>query len=142
MHRRILLLGSSLALESIGAATAALPEVDLRHATVAPETWPDDFAPDAVLFDVSAGIPDCARACLAAYKDVLMLGFDLENHQVLLLSGALASLSTMADLTRILVPESAPLLRWSRPRSHRRKNAAAPGPAPDPASEESDGLSS
>ncbi len=106
MHRRILLVGSSLAMESIGAAAAGLPQVALRRVTTVLDAWPDDFTPDAILFDIANGIPDCARACLAAHSHLLMLGFDLETHQVLSLSGSPAHLSTLADLTRILTSPS------------------------------------
>ena len=60
----------------------------------------DAFAPDVVIFDLAAGLPDCSLRCLAERPGLALIGFDLETEKMLLLSGERANLSTTDDLVR------------------------------------------
>lgn len=106
--RRILLLGTSLALQSVGAVIEGIEGTACRTSSHFPPTGladSDSFTPDVVLFDIKAGIPDDALACLAENRDLLLLGLNLETQHVLILSGEPAQLSTTEDLRQILLAE-------------------------------------
>lgn len=102
MHSRVAVLGASLALESIGAALAALPDIQLRQMPGSADSgWLlDDI--DALVFDLSSGLPDYVLLKLAACPQLVVVGLDLESHKTLLLSGEPGPLSTMNDLLAAL----------------------------------------
>lgn len=116
MHRRIVLFGHSLALDSIAAALKALPDLELLHAADAPETATAAaarilaFEPTAVIFDQVAGLPDSALLRLLASTPLTLLGFDLETNRMLVLTGEHTQLLTLDDLVRVLAlgPEEDP----------------------------------
>lgn len=115
MDRRIVLYGRSVALNSITAALATLPGLDLLCAPVASETPVEAaarilaFEPSAVIFDLAAGLPDTALLRLLAHELVTLLGFDLESRHMVVLSGEITQLQTLDDLARVLAltPEEA-----------------------------------
>jgi hypothetical protein len=103
MDHRVVLLGTSLTIASIGAALAGVPElelflVDMMYDDVAARM--DAFAPDVVVFDLASGLPNHALRCLTACTDLALIGFDLETRKMLLLSGERVTLSTTDDLVR------------------------------------------
>lgn len=108
MDRRIVLYGRSVALNSIAAALAVLPELDLLYAPVALETPAEvatrilAFEPSAVIFDLAAGLPAAEVLRLLAHQHVTLLGFDLGSHHMLVLSGEHVELQTLDDLARVL----------------------------------------
>ena len=108
MDRRIVLYGRSVALNSITAALATLPGLELLCAPVASETAAEAatrilaFEPSAVIFDLAAGLPDTALLRLLAHQLVTLLGFDLENQHMMVLSGGQTQLQTLDDLVRAL----------------------------------------
>lgn len=102
MHR-VALVGSSLALASIGAALTEVPDLVLFRVLIPSEAAAiciKDFAPDIVIFDLAAGLPECAQPYLAERPGLGLIGFDLETQKMLLLSGEHADLSTTDDLVR------------------------------------------
>lgn len=122
MDRRIVLYGRSVALNSIAAALAALPGLELLCAPVASETATEvaarilAFEPSAVIFDLAAGLPDTALLRLLAHKLVTLLGFDLENQHMVVLSGEKTQLQTLDDLAHVLAltPEEGPCSHFDR----------------------------
>ncbi len=116
MDRRIVVYGRSVALNSIAAALAALPGLDLLCAPVALETAAEiatrilAFEPSAVIFDLAAGLPDTELLRFLAHQKVTLLGFDLGSQHMLVLSGEQTQLQTLDDLARVLAlnPEEGP----------------------------------
>jgi hypothetical protein len=103
MNHRVALLGSSLTLASIGAALATSPELELLSAELPcddPPSRVDALAPNVVIFDLAAGLPDHSLRHLAERPDLALIGLDLESGRMLLLSGERATLSTTDDLVR------------------------------------------
>ena len=103
MDHRVVLLGTSLTIATIGAALAHVPELELlpievMHDDVAARM--DAFAPDVVVFDLAAGLPDRTLRCFATRTGLALIGFDLETGRMLLLSGERETLSTTDDLVR------------------------------------------
>ena len=103
MDHRLILLGTSLTIASVGAALAAVPELELIPVEFPRDdaaTWVDAFKPNIVLFDLVAGLPDAALRQLATRADLALIGFDLEAGKMLLLSGEQANFLTTDDLVR------------------------------------------
>ncbi len=108
MVRRIVLLGHSLAIDSIAAAIGALPELEVFYAPDASGSTSEvasdiiACAPTAVIFDLTAGLPGSALLQHLMRLHIPLLGFDLERHQMLALSGEHIRLMTRDDLVRAL----------------------------------------
>lgn len=108
MARRIILLGRSLAIDSIAAAISALPDLELFHSPEPAESAADvaasiiALAPTAIIFDLTAGFPDRTLLQSLMPLHIPLLGFDLEQHQMLALSGENIRLVTRDDLVRAL----------------------------------------
>ncbi len=108
MARRIVLLGRSLAIDSIAAAIGVLPDLELFHVPEAADAVTDSaariiaLAPTAIIFDLTAGFPDRALLQHLMPLHIPLLGFDLEQHQMLALSGEHFRLVTRNDLVRAL----------------------------------------
>jgi hypothetical protein len=103
MDHRVALLGKTVGLASIGAALADVPELELLPVEIICEdatAWVDAFAPDVVVFDLAAGLPDHILRYLAARPGLALIGFDLGTRKMLLLSGERATLATTDDLVR------------------------------------------
>lgn len=105
MNSRIALLGTSLAIDSVAAVLAGVAGLELLRFECAPAegmAWLQDFAPDAVVFDMATGLADRSLLDLVTQPGLLLVGFDLRTQQMLLFSGEPASLSTVEDLLRVL----------------------------------------
>ena len=103
LDHRVVLLGTSLTIASVGAALAAVPELELFPVEFPRDdaaTWVDAFRPSIVLFDLVAGLPDSALRQLATRADLALIGIDLETGKMLLLSGGQANFLTTDDLVR------------------------------------------
>jgi hypothetical protein len=112
MRTRIALLGASLALDSIAAALTEVPDIELRRICGTLENiWGDGRAPDALIFDIATGLPDFVLLNLVDKPELVLLGFDLETHQMLLLSGEPGRLTTMNDLLTMLSLQHARLVK-------------------------------
>lgn len=101
MNHRIALFGTSLALTSIGAALATAPELELLAVEPPCDDPParvDAFAPDVVIFDLAASLPDRSLRRLLERPDLALIGLDLKTEKMLLLSRESANLSTIDDL--------------------------------------------
>jgi hypothetical protein len=102
MHNRLALLGASLALESIGAALAAIPDIELRRISGSSDCgWLRDDI-DALIFDLSTGLPGYVLLNLVTCPALMLVGLDLETRKTLLLSGKPGRLATMNDLLATL----------------------------------------
>jgi hypothetical protein len=100
----VVLVGSSLALASIGSALAEVRDLDLLNVPISHDDtaaiWVKDFAPDILIFDLAAGLPECVQPYLAHRPGLGLIGFDLETQKMLLLSGERATFLTTDDLMR------------------------------------------
>jgi len=116
MARRIVLLGRSLAIDSIAAAIGALPDLELFHVPEPAGCAADvaasiiALAPTAVIFDLTAELPCSALLQSLMPLHIPLLGFDLEQHQMLALSGEHIRLVTRDDLVRALATPAEILL--------------------------------
>jgi hypothetical protein len=108
MENRVVLFGSSMGLDIIGAALSATPGLELLRAPLPSESAAAAvkrvlaFEPGAIIFDLVAGLPDSNLLRRLACPHITLLGFDLETHRLLVLSGEHTQLSTTADLVRSL----------------------------------------
>jgi len=105
MMPRVALIGSSLALASIGAALTDVVDLDLLRVPIPCDEVAirvNDFAPDILVFDLATGLPECTQPYLARRPGLGLIGFDLETQKMLLLSGEHAALSTTDDLVRAM----------------------------------------
>ena len=107
MARRIVLLGRSLAIDSIAAAIGALPDLELFHVPEPAGCAADvaasiiALAPTAVIFDLTAELP-----CSALLQSLMPLHIpcsaSISNNTRCWLSGEHIRLVTRDDLVRAL----------------------------------------
>jgi hypothetical protein len=105
MNRRVALLGTSLAIDSLAAALAGVPGLELlrfEDSTAGDLANMQASAPDAVVFDMALAAPDRPFLDLLRSAGALLVGCDLATQQMLLLSSKPARLSTVDDLVRVL----------------------------------------
>ncbi len=108
MNRRIALLGTSIAIDSVAAALAAVPGLELLRFECPPVDYLNNvpvLAPDAVIFDMAMDLPDRPVLELLTHLDLKLVGFDLATQQMYLLSGEAARLATVDDLLQVLLAE-------------------------------------
>jgi hypothetical protein len=121
MQRRIALLGKSVGVKSIGASLAGRGDLELLRFSGPPAdiaVWLDTMAPDAVIFDVASSYK-CSLMGPVQRPGLLLIGFDLCAHEMLVISGEQVELSTTEDLLRVLS-------------SHKLCEVEATNAAPDP----------
>ena len=107
MRRSIILLGTTLALEAVAAALAYQPGIDLRCVaglTNGPPS-PDRIPPQAVIFDLTSGLPAGTLAAFDLCGPALFLGLDLEGQRAVAFSGEPTRVATVGDLIGILLRE-------------------------------------
>jgi len=105
MNCKIALLGTSIAIDSVAAALAAAPGLELLRFKGSPvECLPDlhVLAPDAVVFDMAVASLDQPILELLTHPGLLLIGCDLATQQMVLLSGEPARLATVDDLLQVL----------------------------------------
>lgn len=105
MNRRVALLGASLSIDSIAAALAGAPGLELLRFEYPPSEGSvllQTLDLDAMIFDIAAGLPDKPFLELMAHPGLLLLGFDLKTQRMLLFSGEPARLLTREDLLTAL----------------------------------------
>lgn len=105
MNCRVALLGTSLAIDSVAAALVGVPGLELLRFECPPAEGLAElqaFALDAVVFDMTAGLPDHPLLDVMMQLGLLLVGFDLETQRMLVFSGESADLSTVDDLLRVL----------------------------------------
>ncbi len=104
MQPRIALVGRSVGVKSIGASLAGQGDFELLRFSGTPAdiaVWIDSVAPDAVIFDI-AGAAECSVMGPVRRPGLLLLGFDLCAHEMLVISGEQVEFSTTEDLLRVL----------------------------------------
>jgi len=108
MNRRVVLLGASLAIDSVAAALTGVPGLELlRFECLAAKDLAHvrNLAPDAVIFDMAVQQPDRPLLKLMTQPGLLLVGFDLATQQMHLFSGKRARLVTVDDLVRALTSQ-------------------------------------
>jgi hypothetical protein len=109
MEHRVALLGSSIALDCIGAALGNVKELALLRVERLPMDglpWLKAFMPEAVIFDMGARRVDYLFDLLLQ-PGLLLVGLNARTHQMLLFSGQAARLATVEDLLAILTAREA-----------------------------------
>ncbi len=105
MNCRIALLGTSIAIDSIAAALAVVPGVDLLRFECSPAQCFAELivlAPDAVVFEMGSAPLDGPILELMTYPGWLLIGCDLPSQQMILFSGEPARLATVDDLLQVI----------------------------------------
>jgi hypothetical protein len=105
MNHRVALLGTSLAIDMVAAALAAVPELEVLRFECAPTQGLANvqaLAPDAVIFDMAMVLPDSALVHLVRHPGLLLIGCDLAVQKMFVFSGASACLDTVDDLLQVL----------------------------------------
>jgi hypothetical protein len=103
--RTVLLWGGNLVMSTIGASLQRKPEFQL--ATLK-EGLPGILAgletapPDVILFDLGAAQPDFVIPLLRRHPKILLIGVDLTNNTLLVLSGKPSGLLTVEDLVTVI----------------------------------------
>jgi hypothetical protein len=108
MNRRVVLLGASLAIDSVAAALTGVPGLELlRFESLAAKDLAHvrNLSPDAVIFDMAVQQPDRPLLKLMTQSGLLLVGFDLATQQMHLFSGKRARLVTVDDLVRALTSQ-------------------------------------
>src|SRR4030066_132871 len=101
--RRVVLFGKSIILGTIGASLKRYPDLEIIPLSL---PLPDsqvikDLAPHVILYDIESAHPDHALALLETYPELLLIGVNPDNNQVLVWSGRnLHELSTQ-DLVQM-----------------------------------------
>ncbi len=103
--RKVALYGKSLVMSSIGTVLQERPEFEIQEiessASGISET-PDIFSPDVILFDLAAGPRDLAVSLLRKHPTTMLIGVDLTNNEMLVMSGKQSCLVTVDDLIQVL----------------------------------------
>lgn len=105
MNCRIALLGTSIAIDSVAAALAVVPGLELlRFESPPAECLPEllVLAPEAVVFDMATDPLSRPILELMTHPGLLLIGCDLVAQQMVLLSGEPARLATVEDLLGVL----------------------------------------
>ena len=114
--RTVVLYGNSLVVSSIAASLKAQPHLLLcQPDTSAPDLAQQlrSLAPDVLVFDLASAHPDFAITLLKEHPRMLLIGVDIVNAGMLVLSGQQTQALTIDDLTRVIetypntTPESA-----------------------------------
>ena len=111
MNRRVVLLGASVAIDSVAAALTGVPGLELlRFERLAAKDLAHvrNLAPDAVIFDMAVQQPDRPLLKLMTQPGLLLVGFDLATQQMHIFSGRRARLVTVDDLVRVLMSRDEP----------------------------------
>lgn len=103
-HKRILIYGSSLVLEGVGASLerAGRFEVARVHPPLPGPQQLEAMAPDVVLFDVEGQHPDPVLALLESLPDLLVLGLSPDGNVARLWSGQRYRDLSTSDLAALL----------------------------------------
>lgn len=110
MARKVALLGTTLMIDSLAAALADVPNLDLlrcEDTTAHGLTNMGALLPDVVIFDMALPLPESPLLDLLKRSDTVIVGCDLPNQQMLLLSGRSARLASVKDLLHELAQRTA-----------------------------------
>ncbi len=97
----VALYGHDLVVSTIGACLEKRPEFRVIRIEGA---LPDDFKkiaapqPDVIMFDLGSTQAHFGVSLMHRYPEIMLIGVDLENHTMLVLSGESSRLLTIEDL--------------------------------------------
>lgn len=103
--RKILIYGNQLLLSAIGAILQAQPGFEVRtieDSRLVITDKPDHIPPDVIVFDLAATRPRFASPMINAHPTILMIGVDLANNRMLVLSGKEFVLLTEENMVRAI----------------------------------------
>ena len=103
--RTVVLYGNSLVVSSIAASLKdqahwLLCQPDASAPDLAQQIR--SLAPDVLVFDLASAHPDYAIALLKEHPRLLLIGVDVMNARMLVLSGQQSQALTIDDLTRVI----------------------------------------
>ncbi len=104
----MVLYGNSLVMSTIGASLRAHSGLELvRLEPGAPDAAQRLLAlhPDVVLFDLATAEPDFAVTLLKQHSKLLLIGVDLANARMLVLSGHESNVLTVDDLLHVIADQ-------------------------------------
>ena len=103
-RRRVVLYGRSVILGTVGASLSRYP--DLEIVELAPPLPGVDelraLAPDVILFDAEIERPEPIFALLQSCPDLLLVGINPENTQMLVWSSEQSSVLSAEDIVRVI----------------------------------------
>ena len=103
--RKVGIYGSQLVMSAIGACLQEKPEFDVQRIKgLLPNIidQSDAAPPDVILFDLAAAQPDFAIPLIHTHPGILLIGVDLANNKMLVLSGKKSCLITAEDLVQAI----------------------------------------
>jgi hypothetical protein len=103
--RTVVLYGGSLVMSTIGAILHEKPEFQVKEIKgLLPDIIDklDAAPPDAILFDLAAAQPPFAIPLLRKHPTMILIGVDLMNNKMMVLSGEQSGLLTTDDLVQVI----------------------------------------
>ena len=104
--RTVALVGGNLVISAIAACLQEKPELFEVQRITGPFSDLIDrieaAPPDVILFDLGAGNPPFAIPLLRNHPKITLIGVDLMDHKMLMLSGEQSRLLTEHDLMRVI----------------------------------------
>jgi hypothetical protein len=103
--RTVGLCGTNLILSTIGASLKQQPDIQVHQiegSLVDATGTSDTPLPDVILFDLGAALLPFVLSLLKRYPGITLIGIDLTNNSMLLLSGRQSRLLTADDLMRAI----------------------------------------
>jgi DNA-binding NarL/FixJ family response regulator len=103
--RTVALYGGDLVMSAIAASLHEKPEFEVQKIG---GSLPDIIdrinaaPPDVILFDLDAGNPHFAIPLLRNHPKIMLIGVDLMDHKMLMLSGEQSRLLTAQDLMQVI----------------------------------------
>ncbi len=104
-RRKIGIYGSQLVMSAIGASLREKPEFEVQkiEGFVPGLTGkPDAAPPDVILFDLAAAPPHFAIPLIHTHPTILVIGVDMANNKMLVLSSKESGLITPEDLVEAI----------------------------------------
>ena len=103
--RTVMLYGTNLVISSIGATLKSTPELHVKQIE---GSFPSNLnnlggdPPDVILFDLAGAQPEYTIPLLRSHPRIMLIGVDLANNRMLVLSGEQSRLLTTEDLLRVM----------------------------------------
>ncbi len=103
--RTVALVGGNLVISAIAACLQEKPEFEVQRIAEPFSDLIDGIKaapPDVILFDLAGGSPPFAIPLLRNHPKIVLIGVDLMEHKMLMLSGEQSRLLTEHDLMRVI----------------------------------------
>ena len=103
--RTVALVGGNLVISTIAACLQEKQEFEVQRIAGPVSDLIDRMEgapPDVILFDLAGGSPPFAIPLLRNYPKIVLIGVDLMDHKMLMLSGEQSRLLTEHDLMRVI----------------------------------------